>query len=199
MVDALTLELLYDKLRERYTPYEQRVVGIMFARYDLRNVQEIIDQNYLYWNLNSNKLFDIYWAGYGAYLSPCEENAYKKILRYAGNDENVYYDMNAFITIKKQFNDVFGVKYKDRIQLILVNYKNHKLRFNESIKIDLEQNIDDNYATIRDIIEFVTDACRATNDVKEIAKQMKLQKVHEWIQGITLSDVLNTAMTLVSI
>mgnify|MGYP000591644266 CR=1 FL=1 len=49
---------------------------------------------------------------------------------------------------------------KTKLQLILVNYRNGQLHFSESLKIDLEENLDPNYAKIRKIMEFVTNECR---------------------------------------
>ena len=87
MVEALSLIKLQNRVRERYDYDEQRVVGIILARYDIRITKEIVDQCYQYWNLNSRKYFDVFWAGYGAYLSPSEESATKTILKYRGNEK----------------------------------------------------------------------------------------------------------------
>ena len=64
MVEALSLIKLKNRIRERYDYDEQRVVGIILARYDIRITKEIVDQCYQYWNLNSRKYFDVFWAGY---------------------------------------------------------------------------------------------------------------------------------------
>ena len=56
MVEALSLNELQNKIRERYDHDEQRVVGIMLARYDIGITTEIVDQCYQYWNLNSKKI-----------------------------------------------------------------------------------------------------------------------------------------------
>ena len=72
-------------------------------------------------------------------LSPADESSTKTILKYPGNNNHVYFDLEAFIEIKEQFNKCFSSPYEDKIQLILVNYQNGKLHFDESIKIDLNQ------------------------------------------------------------
>ena len=199
MVEALNLNELKRKVQERYDRDEQRVVGIMMARYGIEITRKIIEQCYQYWNLNSGKIFDIFWAGYGAYLSPSEESSTKTILRYQGNRKRVYFDLESFIEIKDQFNDVFKSPYKDRLQLILVNYRNGKLYFNESIKIDLEENLDPNYATIREIIEFITEECRSAHQVSTIARKLKAERFKSIIKGVTISDVVSTAIGLAGI
>lgn len=196
MVDALSLNELQSKIRDRYEHDEQRVVGIMLARYDIGITKDIVDQCYQYWNLNSRKYFDVFGAGYGAYLSPSEESVTKTMLKYKGNEKRAHFDLEAFIEIKDQFNIIFKSPYKDRLQLILVNYRDGKLHFNESVKIDLEENLDSNYAKIREIMEFVTAECRSAHQVDSIARKLKFEHFKNIIKGVTLSDVVSTAIGL---
>ena len=104
MVEALSLKELQNKVRERYDHDEQRVVGIMLARYDIGVTSEIVEQCYQYWHLNSRKYLDIFWAGYGAYLSSSDESPTKIVLNYRGNKNRAYFDLEAFIEIKEQFH-----------------------------------------------------------------------------------------------
>lgn len=196
MVEALSLNELRNKIQERYDYDEQRVVGIMLARYDIGITKEIVDQCYQYWNLNSRKYFDVFWAGYGASLSPSDESATKTVLKFKGNEKRAYFDLEAFIEIKDQFNSVFKSPYRDRLQLILVNYRDGSLHFNESIKIDLEENLDPNYAKIREIMEFVMRECRSAHQVSSIARKLKFEHCKDIIKGVTLSDIVSTAIGL---
>lgn len=197
MVEALSLDELQNKIRERYDHDEQHVVGIILARYDIGITREIVDQCYAYWNLNSRKYFDVFWAGYGAYLSPSDKSATKTILKFSGNETRVYFDLEAFIEIKNRFNKVFKSPYSDRLQLILVNYRDGELHFDESLKIDLEENLDPNYAKIREIMEIVTWECHSAHHVSPIAKKLKFEHFKDTIKGVTLSDFMSTAIGLV--
>lgn len=194
MVEALTLAKLQEQVSKRYGYDEQRVVGIMMARYDLGVTKEIIEQNYQYWHRNTQNCFDVFWAGYGEYLSPSDESPTKIILKFPDNAQSAYFDLDAFIEIKEQFNEYFNIPYEDKLQLILVNYHNGQLRFSESLKIDLEENLDIHYTKIRTIMEFVTNECRSEYDVTSIAKKLKLRKFKGAFKGITLSDVISTAI-----
>ena len=199
MVTALTLDGLYSKISSRYDHDEQRVVGIMLARYDIHISEEIINQSYLYWHLNSKKFFDVYWAGYGEYLPASDESATKKILTFPGNTSNAYFDLEAFIEIKEQFNEYFDSTYDDTLQLILVNYRDGRLQFNESIRIDLEENLDRDYATIRKIMEFITRECRSAHEITPIVRKLKLGKLKDVIKGITISDAISTVLGIASL
>ncbi len=199
MIQALSLKELKEKVHSRYPYDEQRIVGIMLARYGIQATQEIIEQNYLYWHINTKKFLDIYWAGYGEYLPSSSESATKTVLKFAGNDSRVYFDLDAFISIKEQFRECFPFTYEDKLQLILINYRNGKLHFDEAIRIDLEENIDNNYSSIRRILEYITLECRSAYDVKTIAMKIKSNRLLEKIKGITISDMLSTAIGIVGL
>lgn len=196
MVDALNLDSLMTKVKHRYAHNEQRVVGIMLARYDIKPTQELIEQSYQYWHINSKKYFDIFWAGYGEYLCPSDQSFTKQILKFPNNKNRVYFDLEAFIEIKDEFSDCYGIQYEDKIQLILVNYRNGELHFNESIKIDLEESLDLHYAQIRRIMEFITKECKYEHEVAPIAIKMKDDHIWHFIKGITFSDVISKAISI---
>lgn len=194
MVEALTLNGLCEQVSKRYSKDERRVVGIMMARYNLGITKRIIDENYQYWHFNTKRDIDVFWAGYGRFLSSSDESATKTILRFPGNTNHVYFDLDAFIEIKGQFNECFSKPYEDKLQLILVNYREGELWFDESLKIDLEENLDENYSKIREIMEFVTNECRSEQEVASIAAKLKLGKLKGIFKGITVSDVIGTAI-----
>lgn len=201
MVPALDMIELNNRVSHKYNKYEQRIVGIMLARYDLPLTQSIIDSCYLYWNDNTNETLDIFWAGYGEYLCPDDASSNKIILKFEGNKTHVYYDRKAFINIKNKFNAIFKKPYQDRIQLILVNYRNGKLQFDESIKFDLEDNWDPNLATIRELMEFITNECAHTNTIENLAHKLRSERLKDYvkkqIKGITFSDIISAATGII--
>lgn len=199
MVEALTLEKLNKKIEKRYAYDEKRVVGIMMARYDLNLTKDIVEQNYQYWDRNTKKYVDVFWAGYGAYLSPDSETPTKTILKFSGNIDRVYFDLDAFIDIKEEINKHYKKPYEDKLQLILLNYRDGKLWFEESMKMDLEENLDANYAKIRKIMEFVTRECRREHEVAPICRKLKLENFIEDIKGISISDVMNAVVGITGV
>ena len=200
MVNALNINELNKRTTQNYGPDEKWIVGIILARYDLPIVQSIIDSCYLYWYKNTNNYVDFFWAGYGEYLSPSDVTNDKIILKFDGNDTRVYYDREAFISIKNEFNKIFKKTYQDRLQLILVNYRDGGLQFDESIQIDLEENLDSNFATIRELIEYITVECANMNNVTDLAKKLRHEhfndNVRKQIKSITVSDVVGIAIGL---
>ena len=200
MVNALNINELNKRTTQNYGPDEKRIVGIILARYDLPIVPSIIDSCYLYWHKNTNNYVDFFWAGYGEYLSPSDVTNDKIILKFDSNDTRVYYDCEAFISIKNEFNKIFKKTYQDRLQLILVNYRDGGLQFDESIQIDLEENLDSNFATIRELIEYITVECANMNNVTDLAKKLRHEhfndNVRKQIKSITVSDVVGISIGL---
>ena len=80
MEEALSLESLINRVNSKYEKDEQRVVGIMLARYDLKVTRTLVNECYQYWHKNTGNGFDIFWVGYGAYLPETE------VLDYSYND-----------------------------------------------------------------------------------------------------------------
>lgn len=60
MVSALNKDEIERKIKDRYELGEKRIVGIMLARYQIDVIKKIVDENYLYWNSNTGKAFDIF-------------------------------------------------------------------------------------------------------------------------------------------
>ena len=199
MVEALSITELRKKINRRYDRDEQRVVGIMLARYNMKLTQKMIEECYTYWDKNSGKLFDIFWAGYGEFLPDYLESPTKTILKFSGNRTRVYFDLDAFVEIKNEFNEVFKKPYRDKLELILVNYRDGELHFDESVKIDLEQNLDENLGRIRELMEFLTNECRAEHRVQPIARKLKCEELRDTFKGITVSDAIGIALSLAAL
>jgi hypothetical protein len=191
---ALSSDLLKEKVSSKYDYGEKRIVGIMLARYDISLTKNVISDCYQYWHYNTGKFLDIFWAGYGAYLCPDEQSSTKMILDFSGNNDRLYFDLEAFISIKNEFNQVYDKKYKDHIELILANYYGGHIHFDEAFKIDLEKNLDENYSTIRQLVELITYECRSKHDVVSLIKELKRSEFFDIVKGFKPSDVINIAL-----
>lgn len=197
MITALDYKQLCEKLENRYKFGKQCVVGILLARYGMQPTTEIVNQHYLYWNKNTKNYFDVFWAGYGEYLCSDDQSPTKKILDFEGNNSRIYFDLDAFISIKDQFNGIFKCNYEDSMKLILVNYRDGRLHFNESICIDLEENLDTNYQSLRNIMEFLRNTCAREYSVTVVARRIFSKRLMKKIKGVTLSAVIKTAMGII--
>lgn len=199
LIPALSIKELGRKVSEKYATEEKHIVGIMFARYGIKNIQEIISDCYLYWHLNSGADFDIFWAGYGEYLPPSQESETKTILNFSGNKTRVYFDLEAFITFKGITKKMNIIKYQDQFELVLLNVRKGKLCFEENIRINFEENIQNGYSNLRTIMEYIIEECREVDDLKDFHRKMKVKKLWEMIKGVKVSDIVSTAIGLASL
>lgn len=199
MVPALSLDLLKDSVKKKYELDEKRVVGIMFARYEIPKTKKLIKENYRYWHNNTGKYFDVFWAGYGAYLSPDEESDEKIILDLDGNNKRIYYDSYAFNTIQDELFKAMGQRYRDHIELVLVNYYDGFLHFEESFRIDMEKNLDTDLCSIRTIMRQVTDICGQASDVRTVLMKLNSERLLEKIKGVSPSNIINLGIEIMGL
>lgn len=193
MILALTLDRLQKCVSEKYRD-ENRIVGLILARYDISLTQNIINDCYLYWHYNTGRTLDIFWAGYGEYLQKGDQTKSKIIMNFPDNDTLAYFDLQAFISIKNALNDKLKENYKDHIQLILVDYRDNKLQFDNAMQFDLEENINQNYSNIRELIERITNESRTTRDVVSLVSKLETAKFLDRIRGISITDAVSIAL-----
>ena len=53
----------------------------------------------------------------------------------------------------------------------------------------MKENIDKNYSTIRELIEWITYECHSTYNVRELNIKLKSKKFYNDIKGISFMDV----------
>lgn len=196
MVPALTINRLTSKVRKDYSGKEA-VIGIMMGRYNVQNIQDAIDESYQYWHLNSDKGFDIYWAGYGKYWGKRTEN--QIILECANTADGVYFDMKSFIDFKTAIQKTKKIVCKDTFQLILCNVRNGNIKYDENIVIDLEENLNGSTASLREIMENVINLCKVKSNVAEVNRVIISQDIWKKVRGISVSEIISLASSIAGI
>ena len=68
MVPALTIKEIEKYCSYHYEYDEKRIIGIMIARYSIPQSQDMIQQQYDFWNRKTGHYLNVYWLGYGAYF-----------------------------------------------------------------------------------------------------------------------------------
>jgi len=188
MIKALSLHDIFCNVANRYEKDEQRIIGIMLARYNIQAVKEMIDECFLYWDYNTGEFLDIFWCGYGEYAIPNGNN----IIPVPGGDHPAYFDICEFIRSKDQLNNLVKGRYNDNIQLILINYYNHRLYYDESVRIDVEKSNTTN-TDIREFMEWLINECRGVSNVQELIIHLNTRKAITKLKGASISDVISAA------
>lgn len=199
MIPACNIEQINMELERRHDYGESCVVGLMLARYNIKLTIDIINECYEYWHMWSGREFDMFWVGYGEYGYPNANNATKIKMTFPGNITNHYFDCESFIQTIKTISEHNENKwsYNDRIQVMLVNYRDGKIRLNEYIVVDLEDNLDFYKGNIRALVNDLIDKARICSDVNQIKKSMLNDKFWEQIKGIKISDIISLAASFI--
>ena len=186
MIEALNFKRLQEEVHDRYEYNEQCIVGIIFARYDLQHVQRIIEENYLYWNYNTKRYLDIFWAGYGEYLCPNDESATKKILKFEGIDTRIYYDLESVISVKEQFNHYL----KDKDKLVELRKKLGSINLTETAKA-----LNVGEMTLKDIIDELSKPGRdPREDMPKPILRQDVLKFEDLKEGMILTGTVRNVI-----
>jgi hypothetical protein len=197
MIPALDSIQMLNKARELYAG-EQRVIGIMLARYTMNLVKNIVDSEYIYCHYNSGREFSILWAGYGDYVYTNFKPT-QIPLDCPVNKTGVYFDLNAFIKCKDSLKDLKGFHYNDEPALVLLQFDRTHFDFNKYVRIDLEKNKDDSNRFIRNIMEIIINECKSKHCLEDISRSIKKWKLFRDIKGIEASDAISTILGIAGI
>ena len=110
------------------------------------------------------------------------------ILNFPGNSSSIYFDLDAFVSVKDKLNDYLPRRYEDTLQLILLNYRDGNLHFDEVYCIDLE--IDGDQAQIRRIVETITNEAQAQHRVEPIRRVLFLNELRRQFRQVSIVDLL---------
>ena len=192
MLQALNIAKIKEIAKKRYAYDEERIVGILLARYTNDRIADLVANYYPYWDKNTWEYFDVFWAGYGEYLSKYEEGEGKIILKFRDNKKNVYFDEKAFVRVKNKINQIYPrKKYKDGVELILVNYRQGQLYFEESMRIILDHFSDYGFDSIGDCFECITEECKRFSTVQEIKIALNKKKIWTTVKKINIFDIVS--------
>ncbi len=196
MIPACTITEINQALHYRHESDEECVVGIMFARYGIKLTQEIINECYQFWHQWSGNYFDMFWVGYGEYGYNAGDSVTK--MTFPGNETYNHFNLNKFIETVAYVRERAGNKwkYKDTLQLMLVNYRDGQLHFNEYIAINLEDNVDIYHSGIRQLVVEIIDKANTMSSVKEISKSLNVDSFWKAIRGITVSDIISVISSI---
>ena len=197
MIPALDATQMQNKAIELYSG-EQRVVGIMLARYTMSLVKGIVDSEYFYWHHNSGKKFSIFWAGYGEYVYSNFDST-QTPLNCSENTTGVYFDLDAFIKCKDSLKTLKGFHYNDEPALVLLQFDRTQFDFNKYIRIDLEKNKDEGNRFIRNIMELITEECKFKHSLEDVSRSIKRWSLFNNLKGIEASDAISVILGVAGI
>tara|TARA_Y100001933_G_C18951619_1_gene544035 strand:+ start:299 stop:928 length:630 start_codon:yes stop_codon:yes gene_type:complete len=137
MVEAKTVQEFLESMQKRYS--EDRVVMLLFARYGVSNVNELLDSSFDYLDQNSGTDVDIFMPGYGKYkFQEADRGEHETLIELANNRRGWSFDTKKFKAFKDTVEKASDWKYNDHMELLIFNFKYNKISFDKYISIDLE-------------------------------------------------------------
>lgn len=173
MIPALSFESMEEEVKNSFESIPNTIVGIMYARYDIDLVKKTIETCYQYWNTDSNKYFNIFWIGYGAYIF--EGSKEIECLKGGCERYGIHFDLQKFGEFKNIIESRYGIEYKDNFEVIIVESTFGILKFENYLRINLE--VEDK--NLRSIIQTIIN-CGKNNTNLEATKEI-LQEKFEYI------------------
>lgn len=202
MIPALDYSKLESECGKRYAKYESRVTGIILAPYTHPYIKDLVDKFYQHWDINTNKDFDLFWAGYGAYLQETEEKDEKIILNFSNNRKRVYYDAEAFRSITEKVYANLDKNNQNNMQIVLTNCVYGDLNFDNVIILELKREhhgYDEEIIRIDEIIRRITQQCRSANNIDQVRDEIRKYEFSGWIKDLKISDVFTAASSVITI
>lgn len=200
MIPAVDIKEIESMLSKKYDYDERKIVGIMLARYNTSIAKSLINECYDYWDVNAGKAFDVFWCGYGKYMYLSQEESDEssimpldKIICKNGD----FFDLVSFTKSKTKLNQYLRKPYQDHIELVLINYYNGRLHYDELFQIDLEKYSNGNFTIIRELMEWITSQCSSVHDVRKIEKQFQRWHFVNTLHDITLLDWIKEILPMV--
>lgn len=165
MIPTTDLWTIENYCKEKYGTQE-KVIGIMIARYSLEEVKHIVEENYNYWNHLSGKEFDVFWIGYESIDFP----AYSDWKKVRGINSLFYSDKILSFEVKKLRKEKF-IDYRDGgCTLILVKYNGNELDFSDYLIKDLLEIR--TRANLRKYMDSVIDFASCNLPISQIRKNL---------------------------
>lgn len=171
MVPALTIKEIEKYCSYHYEFDEKRIIGIMIARYSIPQSQDMIKQQYDFWNRRTGHYLNVYWLGYGAFIFPNKQGQF--LVGDYGNEPSVYFDTNVFVNEVEKLE-----QYKeicDEIGILLCNYYDGKIHLNESVFFNLEELMENNNQKLRMFADYLLKLCKKEHDVADATVKLKIK------------------------
>lgn len=176
MEQAKTVLDFINSMKKKYAG--DRVVIVLFARYGIESVNELLNGSFDYLDMNSGSDVDIFMPGYGKYKYHSDDIKLKEVpVNLSNNTLGWSFSVNEFIEFKKTVEKASGWRYRDNMQLMIFNFKHGKISFNNYIDIDIEKAIKNGYVTTaREVFESVIYQCQnGAEDITNLSDKLGLE------------------------
>lgn len=190
MQPALSIEYFLDDMRQRY--FGNRVVLVMFARYGITQINEFLNESLEYLDLNSGDTIDIFLPGYGKYKyhEDVLEDGEEKV-KLSCNKLGWSFSLKKFIEFCTVIQKASTWKYRDEFQLVIFNFSNGKIAFDNYISINIEKLIKKGYINSpRELLEIIVQICKSgVTDIIELSDRLGIEYGKEALPSFIVANI----------
>ena len=190
MQQAKTVTDFLNTMERKYTG--DRIVILLFARYGISSVDELLDGSFDYLDQNSGSDVDIFMPGYGKYKYHSDDmKKNEEPVKLPNNKLGWTFSVKEFIEFKKTVMKASGWRYRDHMQLMIFNFRFGKISFENYIDIDVEKAIEKGYVTTaREVFENVIFQCQnGVKDIVELSDKLGIEYGQSALQDFIFSKL----------
>ena len=173
-----------------YSKYQQRIIIIVLARFDLDDVKAILRRHYRYWNAITGKDIDFFWIGYSA------GNTHDKSKSENQKDliEHFEFDNASFIKDMKRLEKLTDIHFKDELGLLLLDCYQGNIRYDKHIYLSIEKLAHQEGDTnLKKFFSYLIKVCGGGVCLDNVEKKVKLKWLVYNLREVSFSNILSIA------
>lgn len=178
MLDALTYQEMLRNIARNSERYgiENDTIGILFTRPDLETGRNILN-SLEYYHFRKGKSINFYLPGYGAYW----DDAYpdRKVVTEI-DGVRWYFSNEMFVRFEENMERYSSWRYSGESELLLLEYKNHRISFENMMQFYLDQMLRDKVIfSIHNFFEKLFRLCQDKETLNEISGSFRCDKAKQ--------------------
>ncbi len=185
MLDALTYQEMLKNIERNSERYgiKNDTIGILLTRPDLETGRDILN-SLEYYHFRTGKSINFYLPGYGAYWDDTYPDR-KVVTEIDG--VKWYFSNEMFVRFEENIERYSSWKYSGESELLLLEYKNNRISFENMMQFYLDQMLRDKVIfSIHNFFEQLFRLCKDKETLIEISGSLGRDKARQ----ITLNRIL---------
>lgn len=178
MSDALTYQEMLRNIARNSERYgiENDTIGILFTRPDLETGRDILN-SLEYYHFRTGKSINFYLPGYGAYWDDTYPD--RKVVTEV-DGVKWYFSNEMFVRFEENVERYSSWRYSGESKLLLLEYKNHRISFENIMQFYLDQMLRDKIIfSIHNFFEQLFRLCKNKETLNEISGSFGRNKARQ--------------------
>lgn len=178
MIEAITYQEMLENINENMRQHgiKEDTIGILFTRPDLETGRSILD-SLEYFHFRTGKTINFYLPGYGAYWNNTYSDG-KVVSEIKG--VKWYFSNEMFVRFEEDIEKHSKWSYSGESELLLVEYKDGKLSYENMMQFHLDNMLRDNVITsVHGFFEQLFRICKNKETLVELSNSLGFDKAKQ--------------------